>query len=216
MKIQYARVKYPEVKLNRRDSVKLRGYFGSKYIDVQAMHNHGKDGFVYQYPKVQYKVVDSVPYIIGLSECADMVTSIGLTECNIKIGTECMDLGNPVIETNYEEFGICDGMRNYEFATAWIALNQENARKYEAAKRAGKEEMLRKILIGNLISMSKGFHYDVKDRIVAELDVEEVRTILKNQDMVAFIGRFSTNFTIPEYVGVGKSVSRGFGTIREI
>lgn len=216
MKIQYARVKYPEVKLNRRDSVKLRGYFGSKYIDVQAMHNHGKDGFVYQYPKVQYKVVDNIPYIIGLEECADLVASIGLTECDIKIGTERMNLGNPVIETSNKDFGICDEMQNYEFTTAWIALNQENARKYEVANRAGKEEMLRKILIGNLISMSKGFHYDIKDRIVAELDIQEVRTVLKDQDMVAFIGRFSTNFTIPDYVGIGKSVSRGFGTVRTI
>lgn len=216
MKIKYARVKYPEVKFNRRDSVKLRGYFGSKYIDVQAMHNHGKDGFLYQYPKVQYKVIDNIPYIIGLDECADLVVSIGLTESDVKIGAEHLNLGNPVIETSNKDFGICNEMRNYEFTTAWIALNQENARKYATVNRAEKEEMLRKILIGNLISMSKGFYYDIKDRIVAELALKEVRTILKNQDMVAFIGEFSTNFMIPDYLGIGKSVSRGFGTVRTI
>jgi hypothetical protein len=216
VKVQYARVKYPDVKLNSRDSVKLRGYFARKYIDVQAMHNHRKDGFVYQYPKVQYKIVGNVPYIIGLEECADLVASIGLTECDIAIDNECMNLGNPVIVTNSEDFGLCDEMRNYEFATTWIALNQENARKYEVANRAEKEEMLKKILIGNLISMSKGFHYDIERRIKVELDVQEVRAVLKAQDMVAFIGQFSTNFTIPDYVGIGKSVSRGFGTVRAI
>ncbi|MGQ9534929.1 MAG: CRISPR-associated endonuclease Cas6 [bacterium] len=31
--------------------------------------------------------------------------------------------------------------------------------------------------------------------------------------MLAFLGTFSVNFEIPDYWGIGKSVSRGFGTI---
>ena len=32
--------------------------------------------------------------------------------------------------------------------------------------------------------------------------------------MLGFIGTFSVNFEIPDYWGVGKSVSRGFGTVK--
>jgi CRISPR/Cas system CMR-associated protein Cmr1 (group 7 of RAMP superfamily) len=31
--------------------------------------------------------------------------------------------------------------------------------------------------------------------------------------MLGFLGTFSVNFEIPDYWGIGKSVSRGFGTI---
>ncbi len=31
--------------------------------------------------------------------------------------------------------------------------------------------------------------------------------------MTGFMGTFSVNFEIPDYWGIGKSVSRGFGTV---
>ena len=31
-----------------------------------------------------------------------------------------------------------------------------------------------------------------------------------------FIGAFSVNFEIPDYWGIGKSVSRGFGTVKRV
>ncbi|MBI5213054.1 MAG: hypothetical protein HY957_06735 [Nitrospirae bacterium] len=36
----------------------------------------------------------------------------------------------------------------------------------------------------------------------------------KNQHMFGFLGSFSVNFDIPDYWGIGRSVSRGFGTIK--
>ena len=32
---------------------------------------------------------------------------------------------------------------------------------------------------------------------------------------VGFVGKFKVNFKIPDYLGLGKSVSRGFGTIKK-
>ena len=34
--------------------------------------------------------------------------------------------------------------------------------------------------------------------------------------MLVFFGKFSVNFEIPDYWGIGKSVSRGFGTVKRI
>jgi len=31
--------------------------------------------------------------------------------------------------------------------------------------------------------------------------------------MIGFLGTFSVNFEIPDYWGIGKSVSRGFGAV---
>ena len=77
--------------------------------------------------------------------------------------------------------------------------------------------MLEKILVGNIISMSKGLRYTVQDPIQANIiKIKEVRTSLKGTPMLGFLGTFSVNFYIPDYWGIGKSVSRGFGTVKRV
>ena len=34
--------------------------------------------------------------------------------------------------------------------------------------------------------------------------------------MIAFSGRFTANVLLPDFIGLGKSVSRGFGAIQKI
>jgi hypothetical protein len=64
--------------------------------------------------------------------------------------------------------------------------------------------------------MSKGLEYVVTEEIRAELDVKPVQTRLKGVPMVGFLGEFCVNFAIPDYLGLGKSVSRGFGTAKKL
>ena len=39
---------------------------------------------------------------------------------------------------------------------------------------------------------------------------------LKGQKMLGFTGTFKTNFIIPDHLGLGKSVSRGFGVVKKV
>ena len=76
--------------------------------------------------------------------------------------------------------------------------------------------MLESVLIGNIISMSKSLGYTVPEPIKANIkNMKEVQTKLKGTPMLGFLGTFSVNFEIPDYWGIGKSVSRGFGTIKK-
>lgn len=65
--------------------------------------------------------------------------------------------------------------------------------------------MLKEILIGNIISMSKGLGCTIPNNINIWIDLKEYEVILKN---TKYIG-FKVNFKIPEYFGLGKSVSKG-------
>lgn len=70
---------------------------------------------------------------------------------------------------------------------------------------------------GNIISMSKGLGYTFPAPIKANVHkIREVQTWLKGTPMLGFLGTFSVNFDIPDYWGIGKSVSRGFGTVKRI
>ena len=61
--------------------------------------------------------------------------------------------------------------------------------------------------------MSKGLGYTVPEPIKA--NIRKVQTSLKGTPMLGFLGTFSVNFEIPDYWGIGKSVSRGFGTVKQ-
>ncbi len=106
-------------------------------------------------------------------------------------------------------------MENRFFLTPWLALNEKNYEKYQKyGTWAKKKELLEKILIGNIISMSKSLGYTVPETIKANIgNLKEVNTSLKGNPMLGFLGTFSVNFEIPDYWGIGKSVSRGFGTV---
>ena len=77
--------------------------------------------------------------------------------------------------------------------------------------------LLKKILVGNLLYLSKGVGYVVLEQIeVSEIKVIERKTYLKGTPLLGFLGTFSVNFEIPDHWGIGKSASRGFGTVKRI
>ena len=76
--------------------------------------------------------------------------------------------------------------------------------------------LTRKILIGNLLSASKSLGYEVPNTIKADLRVRPKKSVLKDTKIMTFTGTFVVNFEIPDYLGLGKSVSRGFGTVKGV
>ncbi|MCY6354835.1 CRISPR-associated endonuclease Cas6 [Clostridium sp. ZS2-4] len=70
--------------------------------------------------------------------------------------------------------------------------------------------------LGNILSMAKGLDYTVDDKIYVWLNVKEIDIKLKGIGMKGFVGSFKTNFKIPNYLGIEKSVSRGFGAVKSM
>ena len=65
--------------------------------------------------------------------------------------------------------------------------------------------------------MSKGIGYTVPEPLKVNIKhSKEIQISLKSAPMLGFLGSFSINFEILDYWGIGKSVSRGFGTIKRI
>ncbi len=120
------------------------------------------------------------------------------------------------ISINNDDYGITNDYIKYEFLSPWIALNQKNIDEYRKSNDMEREEILKKVLIGNVISMSKGLNYTVNDKVKCWLNLEKREVNIKNIKHVAFIGEFKVNFNIPDYFGIGKNVSKGFGTIKRV
>lgn len=211
--IQYVKAQFTELSAKLNDSPKIRGYFAEKYHSETPMHNHVNGKFVYEYPKVQYKVIAGVPTIISVGDFSEKLLNIVMSENEIIMNGEKQKIVAADVKSGYVPFGISKEIREYKFVTPWVALNEENIKKYVAADEIEKAEMLEKILIGNMISMAKGLGIQIEDRIRVKANLIKVDTHIKDSSLLGFYGTFKTNFEIPEYAGLGKSVSRGFGSV---
>lgn len=198
---------------------KLRGFFADKFGEYTLVHQHLNDNeLLYKTPLIQYKIIDGNPFVLGINEGADVLQKIHDEIDFLKIGYTEYQIKEKLIIFKTEHFGIAENINLYSFLTPWLALNEKNYEQYQKlgiwAKR---KELLEKILVGNIISMSKALNYTVPDPIKAEIiRIKEVKTSLKGIPMLGFLGKFSVNFEIPDYWGIGKSVSRGFGTIKRL
>jgi hypothetical protein len=99
-----------------------------------------------------------------------------------------------------------------------MALNQNNFERYKQSSDEEKHKMLCSILTGNILSFFKGIGLmlGTNQRILVNPNVNEKSTLFKNQKMTAFSGTFTTNAQLPQQVGLGKAVSRGFGAIENL
>lgn len=216
MNIDICKLELENIKLQPRDSEKIRGYLSNKYKDLDILHNHKDDKFIYRYPKVQYKVLNNNPIIIGINDGVDIVSSIGINDDKFIIGDKLINTYEKRIYKKSENYGINEDYIEYKFVSPWVALNQKNISDYKKSNQMEKEEILRKVLIGNIISMSKGLNYTIEDKVQCWLNLKEKEVNIKGIKHTCFLGDFKVNFNIPNYLGIGKNVSKGFGTIKRV
>lgn len=161
--------------LDLQDARLFRGVFTRLYPNRPEFHGHGPNGLVYEHPKIQYKVVDGQASIVGLQEGAFLLQIVE-TPSRLRLGSRWLNVISVDRAAHAVPFGLAEFPIEYRFVTPWMALNEENHFRFEAIRLQDKEEicaLLRRILIGNLLSMSKALGYEVPGPILAEVEVDE-------------------------------------------
>lgn len=200
---------------------KFRGFVGNAFKNYDLIHNHdlktGKP--IYRYPLIQFKVIDKKPAIIAITDRAvNIFSEIFMKLDKIVIEDTVIPVFEKDLKVEEVEFGYSDEIFMYEFVSPWIGLNQKNFIKYNNAGREEKKEILKRVMTGNVLSMAKYLDcWLSKDqKIKIDHKLKETKVNLKGKSMTGFNGIFKTNFCLPDYLGIGKSVSRGFGAIRMV
>ncbi len=217
--VAMATVSFPEIRLSPRDAHKLRGYFGGVFREHSPLlHNHFEDGgFRYAYPLVQYKIVDHVPILVGLQEGSKLLTELFFQMKSLKINDKDYSVYERDIVFKNLTIGVIPALHTYTFRTLWMALNQDNFKEYLDKPEDARKEFLNRILTGNILSFFKGIglYLEPEERILLTAQTREKSTKFKDQHMIAFQGTFTANVLLPDLIGLGKSVSRGFGVIQK-
>lgn len=196
---------------------KIRGFFGKNFKKYSILHNHlSNDKYRYSYPLVQYNVIGGNIVILGIDNGGKILKSLSADLSSLTLDKEYKIMEKIIYEREYDIKPTREE-RHYQFITPWLALNTKNYSKYNDLNSwKEKKELINKILVGNILSMSKGLGIIVNKRLYAKtkLDIKQVK--YKSVYMNAFVGEFKVHYDIPDYFGLGKGVSHGFGCVKQI
>jgi hypothetical protein len=196
---------------------KLRGNIASLYPDNDIYHQHVDSGLKYSYPRIHYHIISGAAVITGWLEGVEETKRLFLKIDSLQLGHLSYKVIRKELKIEEQDFGSIDERQRYRFVSPWLALNSANYKKYRGCNRDQKKKLLEKILIGNLLSVSKGLGYTVSEQISASIIyLRPAECRLKGTPVIGFNGAFEANFDLPNLLGLGKSVSRGFGAVTRI
>ncbi len=208
----------PEKSFAMEDSGAIRGFLGNLFRHIPQFHGHIDGDLIYRHPQIQYKVIGGSALIIGLKEGAFLLKALPSFK-EVEIRHKKVKIFRQNVQSGFLEFGIADRPIKYVFLSPWFALNEVNFSRYQRISSSNLEVsvFLKKILIGNILSMAKSFRVVVDQTIEIQADIREGNSVKvkENLDLLGFQGSFEANFHIPDFWGVGKFSSKGFGTIRQ-
>jgi hypothetical protein len=194
-------------------AMELRGYLGNLFIDDAEFHHHSSRS--YHYPFIQYKRIGDSLIVIGLQEYAKTLLSRVSQLDHIETARGTIKIH--AVDIQIYTCNVDSQMHPYQFATPWIALNERNYATFRLLPSNQRTPFLEKILVANALSALKWLGIFLDYRLSSAIDsYVPTRVRVHDNSFEAFHARFSLNVGLPDYMGLGKSVSKGFGSIRRV
>jgi hypothetical protein len=180
---------------------------------LDLLHQHGAEGPIYRYPRVIYRVEGSAPLVVAVAEGVESLLGLVLAGRTLRLGATTRHVVDATLSVERGWFGPTCSPWRYRFTSPWLALNQENFDRYRASDRGGRQRLLEDQIANNCLSMAKSFGLRISPRLTAIAHLREVPVRFKEFEMLGFLGVFEVNFSIPWGLGLGKSVSKGYGAV---
>ncbi len=180
-------------------------------------HNHVDGGGLrYAYPLIQYKRINQKAAIVCLGEGTDAIGQF-FSSCNfdVALGERQVKLEVESVKAEQHLVQIWDGEFAYHIRR-WLPLNQDNYETYcQEESLAERCALLERLLTANILSFAKGMGIHFDEQVVAKItQLDNPRTqYYKGVRLLSFDAEFKTNVSLPDYIGLGKGVSLGMGTV---
>lgn len=219
------KVAVKEIRFNTSVSMREIPYFRAGLCRLVGepvdalMHNHKQDGLRYGYPLVQYQSEAGKGKVVALGNGIEAVAKLELIdEQSIQIGNRerllsLQSSSLSVFDVDFLETPVLYTISN------WLPFSSENEKEYEKiTSLREKIAYMEHVLTANVLTFAKGlgFFFDNEVKISIKDITESTRLKYKNVMFRAFSLSFYSNVSLPGGIGLGKHVSHGFGTIRNI
>lgn len=181
-------------------------------------HHKSEKELLYSYPLIQYKSVNNKSAIFCLGDGVDEIHKLfnaSTWEINLKgekisLKIDRLDLNNQLVNIWTDQFKY--NLRN------WLGLNAENYKRYTAAEAVkDKVAILEKILTANILAFAKGIQWTIDKPIELSITdlISQKMIKYKGVPLMAFDVAFQCNVSMPNFIGLGKSASHGFGILKK-
>ena len=199
----------------KKTPYQVKGVFMKQFSDEKIVpFLDGKLRSKYLYPRVQVKILKEQIYIVGINEGVNPVLSLVDNLELFKFGDITVKIEKIDIEQNKDPVSLVDKLLRYKFITPWVALNAGSSKKFRAIKEDKKILFLNKLLGQNLLFLSKELGLDTESKIYTKVKVESIDPHNHEENgWRSFNGEFRTNFMLPNFIGFGNGITRGFGSI---
>jgi hypothetical protein len=195
----------------------LRTFFTAKSADYTTQHKDSATKLIHRYPVIQCKQIKNRLLVIGISQGADLLLDLSLGSQELLLGENTCSIIEREPEIRNETVGISDTLIRYEFLAPWLALNQQNAKKfYDLKGKPERDAFMQKILTGSISTFARSIDCDLREPLICRSKVRFRRERIHDENVMVFLGSFETNFKMPDYLGIGQLISQGFGTIRAV
>lgn len=209
------------IKFNEKISLnEISAFRGAiiKLIDQPSLlfHNHLDDDNVrYSYPLIQYKRINGCAAIFCISDGINAIGNLlSMPNYNICMNSRSINLTINKVMPRKHLIQIWDSCFKYRTRN-WLPLNSKNYQQFcQLEDLSSQIEFLEKILVGNILSFAKGIGIEIDKSLTCKLTSLNGSKLLsaKGVKMMAFDIEFNTNISLPDYIGLGKHSSLGFGT----
>jgi hypothetical protein len=210
-----------ENELTQYQTSAFRGAVIEKVGRENILFNHHitDDKYLYAYPLIQYKSIHKQSAIMCLGEGVENIYKLfSSKDWIINLKGDQVELKIDKLELDNINLNVWNNQYNYRI-TNWIALNTTNFQKFLSINALKERcDMLERILVGNIISFAKGVEWTIESEIIVNIsDIVNIRDIkYKGVPLVSFDVDFDCNVFLPNYIGLGKSVSHGYGILKMI
>ncbi len=203
--------------LNHGEIPLFRGAIISTMNNANILfHNHNEEKLRYAYPLIQYKRINGCAAIVCIDQGTEAIGDF-FSSCDfdIQIGDRPAKLEIGSINSTQVIIQAFDGLFEYHLRK-WLPLNQKNFQIFQKMDSISeKYTMLEKVLTGNILSFAKGINLHIDQQIITKITNANSphQLTYKGVKMIAMDIEFKSNISLPNFIGLGKGVSIGFGIV---
>jgi hypothetical protein len=192
----------------------INGLLGDK--NNVLFHNHQGESFRYSYPLIQYKRINQNAAMVCIAEGTEAVGLL-LMQNNLKCHLGEKEIQLEIDQVKANQFLIQTWQSDFIYnLRRWLPLNQENYHEFQSIEGVADQcQFLEKILTGNILSMGKGLNIHFESEIKIKITQLNAPRLIRYKQvrMMSFDLEFKSNVSIPDYLGIGKGASLGFGVV---
>lgn len=202
----------------------FRGAIARKVgLEHDRFHNHDNEtgGLHYRYPLIQYKFDRKRPLLVCINDgVEEMHHFFSMPDWSLGLDERFNDLRIARIDMKEVELQPDDVPRERRFhLRQWLALNDENYLTYQRLDGLlERTALLEKVLNNHLVALCYGCGLTEPRAFHARiLEVKEEKWArFKDVRMLAFSLVFAVDLCIPDFIGLGKGASVGWGVVRRL